>query len=51
MDVITNWLGHDNREKYIPGNQKENDTPPKMFWRLKMFPNSMKMFRQDMKQK
>ena len=28
MDVITNWLGHDNREKVHSRESKENDTPP-----------------------
>lgn len=29
MDVITNWLGHDNREKVHSRESKENDTPPR----------------------
>ncbi len=28
MDVITNWLGHDNRKKVHSRESKENDTPP-----------------------
>ena len=28
MDVIANWLGHDNREKVHSRESKENDTPP-----------------------